>query len=172
MSDFLSKNYFELFGLPLSYRIDLNELRDRFREVQKAVHPDKFSADTDQSKRLAMQYAAHANQAFQVLKDPVARGFSLLEILGHECAPESSTIKDPMFLMEQMELRERMEHASDISDIEGLCSEVDEKVLSLEDEVNSCLQAAATSDELAKAELVLNKMQFFNKLLAEIEEKL
>ena len=119
-----------------------------------------------------MQYAAHANQAFQVLKDPVSRGFNLLMVLGYECAPESSTIKDPMFLMEQMELRERMEEAGDIFDIEELCSEVDEKVLSLEDEVNSCLQASATSDELAKAELALNKMQFFKKFLVEIEEKL
>ncbi|HXK57292.1 MAG TPA: hypothetical protein PLZ16_11665 [Gammaproteobacteria bacterium] len=54
MLDF-SKNYFELFGLPVGYIIDKVQLAERYRELQRVVHPDRFANASEQEKRLSMQ---------------------------------------------------------------------------------------------------------------------
>ena len=43
MLDF-SKNYFELFGLPLDYSVDTSALADSYRNLQRVVHPDRFAS--------------------------------------------------------------------------------------------------------------------------------
>jgi molecular chaperone HscB len=172
MNDFLSKNYFELFNFPLDYQIDLNALRERFREVQKAVHPDRFSADSAQSQRLAMQYAAYANQAFQTLKDPVARGFCLLSLLGRARHDESATIKDPVFLMQQMEFRERLESANREEALEELLAEAESENRALEKKVGEGFRTRELNDKFDEIEIALKKMQFYKRLIEEIEEKM
>ena len=36
-----TQNYFEIFGVPEFYDLDLAELSSRFRKLQSAIHPDK-----------------------------------------------------------------------------------------------------------------------------------
>ena len=37
------RNYFELFGLPVSFEVNKSLLTERYRDLQRAVHPDKFA---------------------------------------------------------------------------------------------------------------------------------
>ena len=37
------RNYFELFGLKTDYQIDRQELRKRFRQLMRKLHPDLFA---------------------------------------------------------------------------------------------------------------------------------
>ena len=157
MDDFLHKNYFELFGLRPQFAIDLMALRESYRGLQKAVHPDKFAADTSQAQRLALQYTAYANQAFQALTDPIARGFYLLDLMGHSCQPESATIQDGMFLMRQMELRERMEVA-DEDELEVMLEEVESEAAALEKSVAVFFQQMTEANDFEHAEALLKKM--------------
>ena len=69
----LSKNFFELFALPVSYEIDNNALRERYRELQRSVHPDRYANASAQEQRLAMQGSTFINEAFETLKDPLWR---------------------------------------------------------------------------------------------------
>ena len=68
-----SKNYFELFGLPVGYIVDAKALAERYRELQRIVHPDRFANASDQERRLSVQGAALINEAYETLKDPIAR---------------------------------------------------------------------------------------------------
>ena len=52
MFDF-SKNYFDLFGLPVAFLLDANALAERYREVQKVVHPDRYASASEGEQRLA-----------------------------------------------------------------------------------------------------------------------
>ena len=54
MFDF-SKNYFELFGMPVGFVLDAAELSARYRELQKVVHPDRYAASGGRSQRLSLQ---------------------------------------------------------------------------------------------------------------------
>jgi molecular chaperone HscB len=36
-------NYFELFDLPIGFKIDTIKLRQAFMDIQRASHPDKFA---------------------------------------------------------------------------------------------------------------------------------
>ncbi len=170
MNDFLNKNYFEVFGFPIEYAVDLANLRDRFIEVQKAVHPDKFSSEAPQLQRLAAQNAAHATQAFQTLKDPVARGFCILSLLGFQCSDESATINDGAFLMRQITFRERLEDA-DEAGLFDLSAEIEEELAVLEQNVANLLAKPIGEGCLSQVESELKKMQFYRRLLEEIESK-
>jgi len=103
----LSSNYFALFDLPISFDLDQKKLVERYRSLQRTAHPDKFVNATETERRLSMQMAARINEGYQVLKDPLERGRYLLELQGIEL-DDTSAAMDNTFLMEQIELRERL----------------------------------------------------------------
>ena len=48
----------------------------------RAAHPDRFVNATDAEKRVAMQWATRANEAYQTLKNPQKRARYLCELNG------------------------------------------------------------------------------------------
>ena len=50
----LTQNYFELFSLGISFDVDLSKLSENFRQLQQAVHPDRFANSSDKEKRLSV----------------------------------------------------------------------------------------------------------------------
>jgi molecular chaperone HscB len=105
------QNHFELFGLPAKFSIDQARLEQSFREVQSKVHPDRFVNESDAERRVAMQWATRANEAYQTLKSPLNRARYLCELSGVELGMERNTAMAPQFLMQQMEWREELDHA-------------------------------------------------------------
>ncbi len=104
-------NYFELFNLPVQFAIDRNSLDNAYREIQNLVHPDRFVTATEAEKRTAMQWATMANDAYQILRDPLRRSIYLCELNGYEVQKETNVSIEPAFLMQQMEWRESLENA-------------------------------------------------------------
>ena len=109
----LGRNHFELLGLPVAYSIDALSLERGYRDLQSRVHPDKFAAATEPERRVAMQWAAQANEAYRTLRNPVERARYLLALKGFDTEEESNTAMPADFLMAQMELREELEDAVD-----------------------------------------------------------
>jgi molecular chaperone HscB len=114
------QNHFELFQLPARFDIDMNALDSAYREVQGRVHPDRFVNATDAEKRVAMQWATRANEAYQTLRNPQKRAQYLCEINGVDLQTESNTAMPMDFLMEQMELREALDDARATEDAAAL----------------------------------------------------
>ena len=113
-------NHFALFQMPASFDIDIGQLESAFRELQGRVHPDRFAAASDVEKRVAMQWATRANEAYQTLKHPLRRAAYLCEQNGVDLGIESNTAMPPAFLMQQMEWREALDEARDAKDMVGL----------------------------------------------------
>ncbi|MEN9314134.1 MAG: hypothetical protein RIS35_527 [Pseudomonadota bacterium] len=108
----LTKNHFELFGLPERFSLDPAELDRAYRAVQSAVHPDRFAAAGDTDRRIAMQLATQVNEAYRTLRNPTGRAAYLCELNGADPQIHSNTAMPAGFLVQQMEWRERLDDAS------------------------------------------------------------
>lgn len=181
MLDF-SKNYFELFGLPVAYIVDTEQLAERYRDLQRVLHPDRYANATEQERRLSMQGATLVNAAFQTLKDPLQRAHYLLTLKGIEMDAQRETTRDSAFLMEQLELREELEAARHKPDpyaaIGGLMDDINQRITSLVGQMAVQFETA-TPEQLEAAREILRKMQFLQKfrydaetLEAELDEAL
>ena len=101
-----NQNFFELFGFQPAYQIELSQLDKVYLEIQSQVHPDKFVHMGDAERRLSMQWATLANEAYQTLKKPINRARYLLQLHHVDTQEETNTAMPAAFLMQQMELRE------------------------------------------------------------------
>ena len=160
MFDF-SKNYYELFGMPVGFLLDVAELSVRYRELQKVVHPDRYAASGEQSRRLSLQGATMVNEAYQTLKDPLKRAQYLLSLKGVDTDAGNRTLDDPAFLMQQMELREALANVRGAPDpqaeLDGLLREIGDMI------------KESGPEQLSATAQTVQKMQFLNKLHAEAE---
>ena len=171
-----STTHFELFSLPQSFDVDPATLDERYRELQRTVHPDRFVNATDQERRLSMQQAIRINEGYETLKDPLKRGRYLLELAGHRFDDEKHTTSDAEFLMEQMELRESLGDVREAADAFDALGKVMDRIATDNDRLNAVLHrqfAASDPDDDKCSDCIaetLTKMQFFHKLQEEAME--
>lgn len=107
----LAQTYFALFGLPEHFALDAQVLERAYRRVQTEVHPDRFAAGSAAERRVAMQWAAQANEAYEVLGSALKRAVYLCELRGVRVEGETSTAMPGDFLMKQMQWREQLDDA-------------------------------------------------------------
>ncbi|HTN48784.1 MAG TPA: Fe-S protein assembly co-chaperone HscB [Burkholderiaceae bacterium] len=113
-------DHFALFALPARFALDEAALDEAYKAVQSRVHPDRFASGTAAERRVAMQWAARANEAYRTLKSPRARAAYLCECAGVPIQAESNTAMPAGFLMQQMEWRELLDDARRARDTDGL----------------------------------------------------
>jgi len=113
-------DHFALFALPPRFAIDETALESAYRAVQSKVHPDRFAAGTAAERRVAMQWAARANEAYRTLKSPLSRAAYLCERAGVAIDAESNTAMPGPFLVQQMEWREALDDARRSADVKPL----------------------------------------------------
>ncbi len=167
--DILSSNFFELFELPVSYDVNLNQVQKKYMDLQKQVHPDKFANASDQEKRLSMQQTSWINEAQATLKDPVLRAIYLLKIKGTDINLENETTMDAAFLMQQLEMRERLEHIKQEGDpLAALDSMAKELKTSTQDMMDA-FSEAYQAEQIDDAREWIRKLQFMQKAKKEID---
>lgn len=171
----LSSNFFNLFGMAAVFSIDEAALVDRFQELQKQLHPDKYASASDAERRWSMQAASFVNEGYQTLSNDLKRAVYLLGLNGVSTDEETDTQMAPEFLMEQMEYREALESAPDSNDPIFALDKIRKQLRSgLKDQLSSFGQAASSSDWM-QARTVVRQWQFLDKLgreLKDIEERL
>jgi len=162
-------NHFEIFELPVSFDINKDTLAQRYRDLQRAVHPDKYANAPDRERRLAMQKTVQINEAFQTLKNPLTRAGYLLQLQGID---QNDGIMDGEFLMTQMELREEL---ADIKQkrqsIEAFLNRIEKQMQSLTD----TLSQQFAQENWQAAHDSVRQFQFFTRLHEEalrLEEEL
>jgi molecular chaperone HscB len=167
-----TRNHFELLGLPPAYKLDAALLDSSYRELQGRVHPDRFAAGSEAERRVALQWAARANEAYRTLKDPVDRARYLLGLKGFDTGEESNTAMPPDFLMQQMEWRETVAEARAARDTTRLAA-LRKEIAAEHGEMLRQLERAIDRDSNYDAGCSLvRKLRFLEKLDQEIEEGL
>jgi molecular chaperone HscB len=169
-----TQTHFELFDLPVSFEIDLPDLSQRYRELQRAVHPDKFASASDHERRLSVEKAASINEAFQTLKSPQRRARYMLELQSVSFDDEKDMALDPAFLMEQIELRESLSELSQsdepLAKLNNIMADIKNRIAAVLEEISQQFAAAELDDaQKATVKQLVHKMQFLNKLQQEAE---
>jgi molecular chaperone HscB len=162
-----SSSHFELFGLPPAFSLDLQALERAYREIQSRVHPDRFAHAGDAERRASLQWTSRVNEGFEILKNPVKRASHLLALNGVDVAFETNTAMPPEFLMQQMELREKLEEAKHAEALDTLRNEMISARKVLENEIAQAIDSR--KDYKAAADLV-RKLQFLHRLDEEIDD--
>lgn len=162
------QNHFELFGLIPAFVLDMVALDTAYRQVQSRVHPDKFANSSDTEKRVAMQWATRANEAYQTLKNPLRRASYLCELNGVDLQTESNTAMPAAFLMRQMEWREALEEARTTRNekaLAGLEKEVRQSKKVTLDQVGALIDQ---SKDFATAGKQVRELMFVEKFAVEV----
>ncbi len=169
----LQQSYFDLFGLPTQFSLDAALLSERYRELQRRVHPDRFVQGSDAEQLTAVQQTARLNDAYTTLKAPLKRAQYLFTLLTGATLDEASARMDPAFLMQQMLLREELESVRQSADPErvltALGREADLSSGALYRDFEQQLDDARHGQSAAAAETI-KKLQFMHKLQQEIEQ--
>lgn len=169
MLDF-SRNHFELFGLPVAFAIDGEDLDKAYRDLQTEIHPDRFAHAGESEQRLAVQWATRANEAYKTLKNPFERARYLLELQGIHAMDAKNTSMPAAFLMQQMEWREALADAVAAKDdiaLQGLEKDTRDAAKRLQAEIAILLDER---QDYAQAAEALRKYRFLEKFLADIHD--
>ncbi len=155
--------------MPQQFTLDDEVLSERYRQLQKLTHPDKYADASAQEQRLAVQYSAFVNQAFNTLKQPLSRAQYLLELAGWDAKRVAAQKVAGDFLMEQMELREKLASVHDLVEPEVVIEHLLTEVSSDWQQHATELSQAMDSGEWDDAASAVVKMQYLDKLRAETE---
>ena len=164
-----SSSHFELFGLQPAFLLDQEALERAYREIQSRVHPDRFAHAGDAERRASLQWTTRVNEAYQTLTNPVARASHILALHGVDVAFETNTAMPADFLMQQMEMREALEDATETRNagaLDALQRRIDGEKAGLEKRLGERIDKK--KDYAAAADLV-RELQFLQKLEAEID---
>ncbi len=165
----LQSNDFELFDLPVGFALDRSLLDERWKALQREVHPDRHAAADAQTQRQAMQWSVRINEAYQRLKDPLKRAAYLCELHGAPVQAENNTAMPTAFLMQQMEWREALEDASDEAAVETLADEVAEARLRM---VTELAQTADQRQDWPSLAGQVRALMFVERFAADVSQRL
>jgi len=102
-------DHFSLFGLPRKLWIEMSALEKKFLELSWKLHPDKFVNASAQEQERSLKGSSDLNDAYRVLRDPVARVEYLLELEGMRKEGEHKQQAPPELLEEVFELNESLD---------------------------------------------------------------
>ena len=106
---------FATLGLPPRYVLEPAALESRYRDLQRALHPDRHGGGTPSERRLSAERTVEVNEAYRALKDDVKRAEALLAL--HGVALDPNRREAPELLMEVLELREALSEARAAGDL-------------------------------------------------------
>jgi len=162
------KNHFELFGLAPAFALDLAHLDRAYRDIQAQVHPDRFAHAGDAERRASMQMTTQVNEAYRTLKSPVQRAKYLLELNGVDVGFETNTAMPREFLLQQMELREKLEEAKSASELDSISHDLVVEKRGIENQIRE--QIDGKRDYQGASDPV-RKLMFLEKFGEEIDAR-
>ena len=163
----IEKNCFEVFSLPLSYEINIEELEKDFFELQKEFHPDKFVNGSKEEVFFAQFHSSNINSAYECLVDPVKRGYELLRVLGFSSINhEENSFKDKSVLLEVMELQQDTENISSVKEKNEFIDRLEEKVLKLLKELN----IKFIENNLFEAYSINTRVSYLKKIITNVKD--
>ncbi len=168
--------FYEAFGLEPALSLDFEDLKKRFYERSRQWHPDRFSRASAEEQDKALQMTSVLNDAFRVLRDPVARAEYFLKENGIELSKEAP----PELLEEVFELNMALEElrGGDESAKPQL-AEARARFVAMRDAIDAELAAAgARYDEsrdqavLDQIHAALNRRRYIKNLIRDVEHVL
>jgi molecular chaperone HscB len=161
-------DHFALLALPARFALDPAALEAAHKAVQSRVHPDRYAAAGAAERRVAMQWAARANEAYATLKSPLARAAYLCERAGVPVEAESNTAMPTAFLMHQLEWREALHEARAAGDGARLAALAAEVAAERQQALDALAQSIDGAADYAQAAKQVRGLMFIEKFSDEV----
>jgi molecular chaperone HscB len=185
------RSYFDLFEVPRKLWIEISALEKKFLELSWKLHPDKFVNASPEEQELSLKNSSELNDAYRVLRDPVARVEYLLELEGMRKEGEHKQQAPPELLEEVFELNESLDELREAKASGGDLGSLKQRLETAEKnfqeklgEVDAQLQEtaqqwddASVSDNDRKGIMVrlnelLNRRSYIRNLVANVQKEL
>src|SRR5215475_12672003 len=144
------QDHFSLFGLPRKLWIEMPGLEQKFLQLSWKLHPDNFVNATADEQADSLKRSSALNDAYRVLRDPVARVEYLLEIEGARKEGEQKQQAPPELLEEVFELNESLDElreakasGGDLSDLKDRLESAQKNFRGKLDQLDAQLQSVA-----------------------------
>ena len=169
-------NFFEIFNLPYTYDLDLEQLEERYQQLVLELHPDLYTTSSRLDKKQSRESSAWLNQAYSILHAPSSRAEYLLTLLTHGKKFDQRRLPDG-FLEEIFVLQESLEalltEDPDSSEVADFQREIESRFDQLQTEISehfSQIEKHTTDREktLDAIQLNLNVGRYFQRLLDRI----
>src|SRR5438552_8117013 len=102
-------DYFALFEMSRKLWIEMDGLEQKFLQLSWKLHPDNFVDASEQERELSLKRSSELNDAYRVLRDPLARVEYLLEIESERKEGQTKQEAPPELLEEVFELNESLD---------------------------------------------------------------
>src|SRR5882724_4213242 len=126
-------DYFALFGLPRKLRIEMSGLEQKFLQLSWKLHPDNFVNASEDERERSLKQSSELNDAYRVLRDPVARVEYLLAIEGERKEGEKKQTAPPELLEEVFELNESLDEMREAKSAGGDLSALKSRLVAAEE---------------------------------------
>jgi molecular chaperone HscB len=188
------QDYFAIFSLPRKLWIEMPGLEQKFLQLSWKLHPDNFVNASAEEQNDSLKRSSALNDAYRVLRDPVARVEYLLEIEGARKEGEQKQQAPPELLEEVFELNESLDELREAKasggDLEGLKSRLEvaqtgfqEKLLDVDQQLFSAAKqwdaaidanASDTDRDAIKVRLneLLNRRSYIRNLVVNVTKEL
>jgi molecular chaperone HscB len=155
-------NYFDFYQIQEAFFIDEAELRQKYHQITKQLHPDFFTTASENEQMLALEKSTLNNQAYKTLSQFESRMAYILET--HGLLQNTPTLPQS-FLMQMMDINEAIE--------EGKTETVTHQIQKLKDklwqETEPVLKNYPSStnknDDLQKVLMYYLKSKYLDRLL-------
>jgi molecular chaperone HscB len=189
-----SADYFAVFALPRKLSIEMSSLEQKFLRLSWKLHPDNFVNASEPERELSLKRSSELNDAYRVLRDPLARIEYLLEIEGERKEGEKKQQAPPELLEEVFELNESLDELREAKKSDGNLADLKARLRSAEnhfqerlEEVDAQLQSVArdwdaavdaNADATARKGIfarmndLLNRRSYIRNLVVGVEKEL
>jgi molecular chaperone HscB len=187
-------DHFALFGLQRKLWIEMPGLEQKFLQLSWKLHPDNFVNASAEEQSDSLKRSSALNDAYRVLRDPVARVEYLLQVEGARKEGEQKQQAPPELLEEVFELNESLDELRDAkasgADLETLKSKLElaetgfqQKLLEVDQELFAAakqwdaaidVNAADSNRDAIKIRLneLLNRRSYIRNLVNSVAKEL
>ncbi len=167
---------FSILGAPRAFALDLATVEKTYRELSRALHPDRFAQAGASERRAALDKAATVNEAWRVLRDPVRRAEALFSLAGIAVGETNEPKASPAFLMEMMEEREALSEArtkKDLAKVRAMGEAIVQRRAAAEAKLARGVDEAFAGEAVRRETLepflpLLGELRFYRRFLDEV----
>jgi molecular chaperone HscB len=179
------REYYEFFGMERKLSLDESLLQNRFYELSRQWHPDRFTRRPPAEQAEALDATSVLNDGYRTLRDPIRRAEYVLEEEGFPIGEQRSKDVPPELLEEVFDLNMMLEELkSGDEDIRPQLEAEKQKFNAMREQSNGELErlfakfdASEAQSETAKRALhevrgVLNRRRYIENLIHEVDRAL
>lgn len=167
-------NYFELYDIPVSFKVDKKALKRKFYELSRKFHPDFYTLESEAKQAEILELSSLNNKAYKVLTDFDKRMKYVLD-LKEVIAEEGKNTIPQDFLMQMMDINENLmelEFGFDQAIFNQVKSDLSATQSVLYKEIENIIENYDDSNSTQKELIAIKNYYFKQKYLLRIQENL